>query len=412
MICDGLRRKIVIISVLSLLSINPSFAQPPDENTKKREAVPENLLEKAVIPGFEDVRAFGDEPSLMFQDDLINSIKDEPAGMFPVNAQGMKECTVLAISGGGANGAYGAGLISGWTKSGTRPQFKIVTGISTGALTAPFAFLGKDYDDEMKALYTTYSTKDIMRDKAIVSVTSASSLEDNEGLKKIVENNFTPEILAAIAKEHKNGKRLYVATTNLDAERLVVWDMGKIALVGNEKALKLFRDVIVASAAIPIVFPPSYFDVVADGKEYQEIHVDGGTVTQITALIGIFNGIRKTAAKEGVVGPKTKVYLYLIRNGYFAPYWSRVRNNLPSIAQSAMDTLTKDQGAGDIYRTYTLIQGKNIDFNLAYIPSSYVPEAREMFDLKEMSNLFNLGYNAASKGYPWEKTPPMLKELE
>lgn len=410
--CSSIKKGIAIVAVLSLLFANTAFAQKPDEKTQKREAVPENMIEQAVVTGFEDVRAFADKPSLMFQEDLIKSIKEEPDGAFPVNAEGRKGYAILAISGGGAYGAYGAGIVNGWSRNGTRPNFKIVTGISTGALIAPFVFLGKDYDEQLKTMYTTFSTKDIMKDKAILSVTSASSLSDNEGLKRLVEKNVTPEVLAAIAREHERGKRLYVGTTNLDAQRLVVWDMGKIAMVGDKKALKLFRDVLIASAAIPIVFPPSYFDVIADGKEYQEIHVDGGTVTQITAMIGIFNGIKNTAAKEGIDRPKAEVSLYLIRNGYFAPHWSRVRNNLPSIAETSMDTLTRSQGEGDIYRIYTLVQGKNIDFNLAHIPDSYVPKSQELFDRDEMVRLFDMGFDAASKGYPWQKTPPMLKEVK
>ena len=401
-----------VLLSLSLLMGNTAFAQGPGEKQqKKREAVPEAQVEKAVVKGFEDMRTFADKSSAVFTEDLIESIRQEPAGSFPAGRGGIKEYPVLAISGGGANGAYGAGVMSGWTASGTRPDFKIITGISTGALIAPFVFLGEEYDDEMKAMYTNYSTEDLMSKKVVVNVNNTSSLADNLGLKKIIKENVTEEILAAIAEEHKKGKRLYVATTNLDAQRLVVWNMGEIAMVGNKKALNLFRDILLASTSIPIVFPPVLFDVVADGNDYQEIHVDGGTVTQVTAMIGVFQGFKDLAAKEGIDSSKMKVALYIIQNGYFAPHWSRVRTNLPSIAQASMDTLIKSQSVGDIYRIYSL-KGENVDFNLAHIPNDYVPRAAELFDTEEMNRLFTMGYDAASKGYPWQKQPPMMEQVK
>ena len=296
---SNVKKSMAVILAFSFLFADPVFAQGPDDAPKKRAAVPEALVEKAVVPGFTDIRTFADKASVVFQTDLISSIKEEPSGAFPVGADGSKEYAVLAISGGGANGAYGAGVINGWTKSGNRPNFKIITGISTGALIAPFVFLGPDYDDELKAMYTSVSTGDIMSKKTVINVNNTSSLADNLGLKKLVENNVTEEVLAAVAEEHKKGKRLYVATTNLDARRLVVWNMGKIAQAGGGKALKLFRDVLLASASIPIVFPPMLIDVEADKEAYQEIHVDGGTVTQVTAMAAVFNGLKEEAAKEG-----------------------------------------------------------------------------------------------------------------
>ncbi len=401
----------VVLSFMIMFS-GVCFAQPGEEQSEKRNAVPEQLVGKAVVPGFEDVRAFGDVVSPSFQHDLIQSIKDEPEGMFPLNPDGTKDYAIIGISGGGANGAYGAGVMNGWTAAGTRPEFKIVTGISTGALIAPFVFLGPSYDNQMKEMYTTVSTEDIMKNKALFSVNSANSLADNKGLKKLVEANVTEDILSAIAAEHKKGKRLYVGTTNLDAQRLIVWDMGKIALAGDKKALDLFRDVLVASAAIPIVFPPMYIDVEADGEKYEEIHVDGGTVTQVVALVGMLNGLRDIAQKEGVKGPKLNVSFYFIMNGYFAPHWRRVRNNIPSIAETAMDTLIKAQGMGDVYRIYTLLEARGIDFNLAYIPGDHVSKSDELFDQEEMVGLFNLGFDSAQGGKAWNKKPPFMENVK
>ena len=185
----------------------------------------------------------------------------------------IKHADYLAISGGGSDGAFGAGLLVGWSKLGTRPEFEIVTGISTGALSAPFAFLGTEYDSQLTKIYTTISTKDIMRSNGPVGAIFGSSLTDNSPLKALVATYVTPALLDRIAIENRRGRKLLIGTTNLDAQRPVVWDMTAIADSENPERLQFFRDVLVASAAIPGVFPPQLIKVVADGKTYDELHV-------------------------------------------------------------------------------------------------------------------------------------------
>ena len=185
----------------------------------------------------------------------------------------------LVISGGGGDGAYGAGLLAGWTLSGTRPQFEVVTGISTGALTAPYAFLGPKYDGRLKEIYTTISEKDVLRSSGPLGALFGASLTDNSPLKALVAKHVTADLVDLIGAENAKGRKLLVGTTNLDAQRPVVWDMTAIAASGNPDRVQLFRDVLVASAAIPGVFPPQLIRVQADGKSYEELHVDGGTTT-------------------------------------------------------------------------------------------------------------------------------------
>ena len=185
------------------------------------------------------------------------------------------------MSGGGDHGAFGAGFLKGWSASGSRPTFKIVSGISTGALIAPFALLGSDYDDQLEAAYTTVSAVDIFKKKSVLRAAWRESLADNHPLQEMVHKFINDDLIDAIAVAHQNGQRLFIGTTNLDAQRPVIWNMGVIANSKNPQAHDVFRQILVASAAIPVLFPPEMFDVEANGELYEEMHVDGGTVGQM-----------------------------------------------------------------------------------------------------------------------------------
>ncbi len=210
-------------------------------------------------------------------EEAINSFRTELEQWQAAGNKGpMPPANFLAISGGGENGAYGAGLLCGWTEAGTRPEFKLVTGISTGALTAPFAFLGPAYDQQLKDVYTTITAKDVLEERGIFAAIWNDAMADNAPLQNLVAKYVDADLLAAIAAEHRKGRNLLVGTTNLDARRGVVWDIGKIAEYGTPEALELVRKILIASAAIPGAFPPMMFDVEANGTKYQEMHVDGG----------------------------------------------------------------------------------------------------------------------------------------
>src|SRR3954471_14450302 len=167
----------------------------------------------------------------------------EPARM---RAQTQRTFDVLALSGGGSNGAYGAGVLAGWTKRGERPEFDIVTGVSTGALTAPFAFLGPSWDDRLTEAYTGKAAGKILKPRGL-GMLFHPSVYSASGLKAVVDANVTDDLLQAVVAEHKRGRRLLIATTNLDTEETVIWDMGAIASRGDPTSRQLFKDVLVAS---------------------------------------------------------------------------------------------------------------------------------------------------------------------
>ena len=159
----------------------------------------------------------------------------------------------------------------------TRPSFKLVTGVSTGALTAPFAFLGPAYDEKLKQVYTTITTKDIFRLRSLLAILlRPDAIALNDPLAKLTAEIVDEKMLKDVATEHLKGRRLFISTTALDAQRPVVWNMGAISASGHPNALGLFRDIMIASAAIPVAFPPIYIKVEAYGQRFDEMHVDGG----------------------------------------------------------------------------------------------------------------------------------------
>ena len=226
---------------------------------KPRNPVPQDLESEVHVPGMPGVRAWGDEVSEVFTAFALESIKQEKAALGKDFTK--KPAHFLALSGGGDDGAFGAGVLCGWTAHGDRPQFKLVTGISTGALIAPFAFLGSSYDDTLRHLYTSITSEDIFRMKSLLTVLWRDSIADTAPLARQLEHYVDEALLAEVAAEHKKGRRLIIGTTQLDAQRLVLWNMGAIAASGDPEAIKLFRKIMLTSASIPAAFPPQYIRV-------------------------------------------------------------------------------------------------------------------------------------------------------
>jgi len=370
-----------------------------------RHALPVGMSAVATVDGMDDVRATSGYPSAFMVKDFTGLIATEETKN-PFIFKADKTYSFLAISGGGGNGAYGAGILNGWSKAGDRPEFKVVTGISTGAIIAPFAFLGSEYDDKLKDFYTKYSTKDLLRKKSFFSALFSDSLTSNAPLEQLIDKNFDAALLKRIAEEYEKGRRLYVGTTNLDEQKLIIWDMGKIASRRDEESLRLFRKIILASSAIPVAFPPVYFDVQAGNKKYDEMHVDGGITKQVFFLYDVVSGLDTAIREKGIDASKIKYKIYVIRNGYAEAVWKEIPDRLLAISERAMDTMTNAQGVGDLYQLYMFTKEGKGDFNLAYIPSTHVPSNKELFDRKEMQSLFDLGFEQAAQGYPWRKTPP------
>lgn len=365
---------------------------------RKRNPLPKDKADKALVLGMRDIRYWADDVP-RFVDEIIAEFRSHTVSKDPEFLE--RPFNYLAISGGGSNGAFGAGLLNGWTEAGDRPEFQIVTGISTGALIAPMAFLGPGYDWMLKEIYTKISTKDILNKKNPLKIIFGDSAVDSRPLKQLIRKYFTLDVMKEIAAEHETGRRLAVGTTNLDAKRSVYWRIGNIASSGHPKALELIIDILLASASIPGAFPPVYFEVEADGALYDEMHVDGGAASQVFIYPSKFD-YRKAFDEVGFRG---EARIFVIRNAKLHPPHRPVKKNILSVSQSSIATLISNQGLGDLYRIYLTAKRDGFDFNLAYIPSDFKEKPKEQFDREYMNKLYELGYNLAKSGYPWKKAP-------
>jgi hypothetical protein len=313
----------------------------------------------------------------------------------------------LAISGGSDDGAFGAGLLVGWSEAGTRPEFKLVTGISTGALIAPFAFLGRDYDPQLRAVFTGVQPDDIFEQRSILTLPFNDSFADTAPLFRLISHYVNDEMLAAIAREYAKGRLLLIGTTNLDEGRPVIWNIGAIAASGKPGAIELFRKILLASASVPGLFPPVMIDVEVGDQHFQEMHVDGGAVAQMFLYppsIGLRADMQQAArARER--------HAFLIRNSRLDPEWASVDRRLFPIVGRAVSTMIHYSGYNDAIRIYATSQRDGVDYNLAYIGADFTVEHKVQFDQAYMRALFDYGYQRARAGYPWAKAPPVLQSL-
>ena len=369
-------------------------------------AVSEELTTRAEIPGIPNARYWGLTGSLdQFVRDVIAARERESAALASAGQTGpLPPAELLAVSGGGDKGAFGAGLLCGWTDAGNRPVFKAVTGVSTGALIAPFAFLGSEYDHILRKVYTSISQKDIARKRSFLAAINNDGMADNRPLWDLISQFVDEILLAKIAAEHGKGRLLLIGTTNLDVRQPVVWNVGKIASSGNPQALELIRKILLASAAIPGAFPPTMIRVEADGRSYEEMHVDGGASAQVFLYPPRMRMVARALGDEMV----REGHVYIIRNSRLPSTWAPVDRRTINIAGRAIDSLIHTQGIGDLYRIYATTQRDGLDFNLAYIDEDFSAPRAGDFDTAFMQALFDYGYKLARGGYSWRKLPPAL----
>jgi predicted acylesterase/phospholipase RssA len=367
-------------------------------------AVPNAAVTRAFLPGMpEETRFWAMADPQAYVREVVASSERERRYRARKGYQGpLPRANYLAISGGGDDGAFAAGMLKGWTQAGTRPEFTVVTGISTGALIAPLAFLGPAYDDELKRVYTTVSTKDIVRRRHVWALLFSDGMVDPSPLAHLISRFIDAPTLGRIAEEYEKGRRLLVITADLDALQPVIWNMTAIAASRQPNALELFRTILIAAVSSPGIFPPVMIDVEANGQRYQEMHVDGGAISEVFFYPAMVHAMKETAA----VGVDRERTLYVIRNARLHFPWASVERQTLPIARRALYSLVQTQGIGDLYRLYALARRDKVAFNLASIPPGFPPTHKEDFDPEYMSRLFELGRSLAASGYHWETTPP------
>jgi predicted acylesterase/phospholipase RssA len=333
-----------------------------------------------------ELRRYADEPAAAFLETEVSSRA--------------RHLSYLALSGGGADGAYGAGVLNGWSAAGTRPEFSVVSGVSTGALIAPFAFLGPAYDATLRDVYTSGIAESLLNTPSIVHAVFGSGLFGNTRLRELVARYISQDMLGAIAAENARGRRLFIVTTNLDTQRTVIWDMGRIAAIRSSQALNLFRDVLAASASIPVVFPPMLIDAEANGHRFQEMHVDGGVTAPVLTLPEAFL-LRNGAAARGL-----RMNIYVLVNDKVERDFQLVPNSTIDIAARTSASITKTQIRSVLYETYDFARHNNFGFNLTYVDRDFPPPGSFGFETSYMRSLFQYGYDKAKAGGFWAKAPP------
>jgi predicted acylesterase/phospholipase RssA len=366
---------------------------------EQRTPYTEAELENAIPMGIPGVRAWGDAP--------LSVLKTQLANLGPLLTG--QPVSMLALSGGGEHGAFGAGLLSGWSESGHRPTFDIVTGVSTGALMSQFAFLGSKYDDRLKALYTQMTFHSVFSGNPFLGL-FGQGLYSTAPLQRVVASQVDQKLLADIATAYREGRRLFVITTNLDAQRPVLWNMGALAASGHPQALELFRKVLVASASVAGAFDPVYIDAEANGHHFKEMHVDGGTAYPLFAV-----PVRLLAAtgqvdghNSGQGGGHNGGQIYIIINNNLDPDFAVTKPKTFNIAARAFNTLVKSSFYDTILNAYIFAKDEGYTFNLAYIPNTFGVKSVGLVDQKYMLALFDLGQAQGVKGGEWQHAPPRL----
>ena len=374
-----------------------------------RRAAPPEVADLAHPFGIEGLREWGDALPAAEVAAIIARREPEMRALFAeeIAAGRTPQVDYLALSGGGQWGAFSAGILEAWTESGTRPNFIGVSGVSTGAIIAPFAFLGPKYDPTLREIYSRYATVDLLEPTIFSGLVSGTALSDTTPLARMIASYITPELLEEIAAEHRAGRLLYVGTTNLDAGRPVIWDIGAIANSGAPGALDLVRDLIRASAAIPVAFPPIFVDVVApDGMTYDEMHVDGGASSQVTF---VSPEVPVAATTVAALGRNIDRRLWVIVNNDLEPPRRQIAPRLPAIGAAAVSSLIRGSGVGDVYRLYAIASRDEIEFNATWIPpETPCPEPTEDFDRAFMACLFDHGGDLFRSGELWRDTPPFF----
>jgi predicted patatin/cPLA2 family phospholipase len=340
----------------------------------------------AVIDGIPDARFWADDPLALAATRAAKPESDATA--------------MLALSGGGDGGAYGAGFLNGWTQSGKRPEFAIVTGVSTGALLAPFAFLGSRYDDRLKAAFTSIGPKDIYNARFPLVIPFSVSVAGTKPLWRLLNVYFSQAVIDDIAREHRRGRRLFVSTANLDAQRAVVWNMGAIAASTSPDRYRLFRRVILASCAIPAVFPPVIIETRSGDQVIREVHVDGSTAGSLIAVppaLSVIGPVASSAVPDD---------LYLVVDAQLGGNFRLLKGGVLTIAQYAMSLATSAATREQVTNAFLWSRRNAATFHLSYIDTDFDYGGRHVnFDNAYMNRLYNYGYARGAKA-AWLATPP------
>jgi hypothetical protein len=341
----------------------------------------------AGVPGIADARIWADDPTGLSRTAPFSDGQRKPTSI-----------DVLALSGGGAEGAFGAGLLVGWTEAGNRPEFSVVSGTSSGALIAPFAFLGASHDPTLKDLFTSGIAETLLRVDGLNAI-FGSGVFKTEPLKLLIAHYVDEDLLQLVAIQHRRGRRLFIVTTNIDAQRTAVWNMGAIAASDYSGRLQLFRDILVASVSAPGLFAPAYIEVQAGSARFQEMHVDGAVTSNVLAVP------ESVLLQKVVFANAAKPKLYIIVNGKITPDFAVIGDGTFSIVARSFYSSVKANTRNTLIATYDFARRNGWQFRLAGIPPDYAMTSTTFnFDTDYMRGLFDLGFSMGRTGQQWQSS--------
>lgn len=389
---------LLIVSTLAACGTTPRPTPPPDGS--------------AVVQPWGAVPY---EVSESLSDSLVDSLRANFEQARAAATEGQIPYRALTLSGGGSRGAYGAGVLTGWTERGDRPQFDVVTGISTGALMATHAFLGSDFDADLE-IYKDLINEDVYEEHGFFKMLRSTAANDTTPLRETLSSVITEETLDLVAAEHRAGRRLFIGTTNLDANLFTIWDMGTIAESDRPDRYKRYIDVVMASASFPVAFPPVYLDVEGEAGPFTEMHADGG-VRETVFFFDFIPELHRAAEAAGLSISDFKQELYLLENGPLLPgprTYEPAEGTIWAVAGASISALMSKVTRGSVYRLWVLAMVDGADFHFSYIPSDYEFTTGSLsFDPEEQNALFDLGYRLGLDGSAWttQLAPTSTEEL-
>ena len=395
--------RLIVFALLVGLAVLLAACSYPD----RLPPVPRADTTRALPLGIANARFFADGAPGPMIAEVDRATERERAALVAAAqpARSLPPAFYLAISGGGDEGAFGAGVLGGWTVAGDRPIFKMVTGISTGAMMAPMAFLGPQYDAALREAYTVTRPSMIFRKRPMLSAALFDdALADTSPLAEMIAKVADQKMFDAIAREYEKGRLLLIGTTDLDARRPVIWNVGALSVSRHPQALDLFHKILRASAAIPGAFQPVMIDVELDGRKYQEMHVDGGAIAQLFLYPPTIDLVETGARRERRA--------YVIRNARLDPSYSETKRQTLAIAGHAISTMLVASGYNDILRTYFVARHDGVDYNFAYIGEDFTKTEDADFDQAYMQGLYDYAYRRAATKTVWHKLPPGLVRTE
>ena len=307
---------------------------------------------------------------------------------------------ILVISGGGPYGAFGAGVLRGWKN---RPEFDVVTGISVGALMGPYALVNEEPAYEKLYEMLRNPAGDWARKGYFFGLFGASFYR-NEGLRERVRAELDDEFVARMAAAQKDRRVLFVGAANLDLGMMRIFELAAMA---QRKEKQRIEDVLMASAAIPVIYPPVTID--------DDLYVDGGTVAQMFLPLRA-RGLRQLLDRwkeRFPTAPFPKLRLWVIVNGQLTAPLGTTQPRWSSIAMRSYATLSASLLAMtlDRFRLGADLaderQPVDLEFRYMAIPAGFEmkPLDRDIFDRETMRKLAELGRTMAAQGKWRSKVP-------